>query len=85
MNIVIINSADKGGGAENINLMLNQVYNLKNHKYQPEGMYNDNLFNHDHKECRKNLFLGKKFDYKLSVIDLLFVKGPESGFFINNF
>ena len=31
MNIVIINSADKGGGAENINLNLNQFYNLKNH------------------------------------------------------
>ena len=28
---------------------------------------------------------GKKFDCRLSVIDLLFLKGPESGFFINNF
>ena len=59
--------------------------NLKNNKYQAEEMYNDKLFNKNVKEYRKNLFLGKKFDYKLSVIDLLFVKGPESGFFINNF
>tara|TARA_B100000614_G_scaffold63608_1_gene56359 strand:+ start:1109 stop:1702 length:594 start_codon:yes stop_codon:yes gene_type:complete len=59
--------------------------NLKNNNYRAEEMYNDKLFNKNVKEYRKNLFLGKKFDYKLSVIDLLFVKGPESGFFINNF
>lgn len=34
---------------------------------------------------RKEFFLGKNFDYKLSVLDLLFLKGPESGFFIRNF
>lgn len=59
--------------------------NLKNNKYKAEEMHNDKLFNSNYKEYRKNLFLGKKFDYKLSVIDLLFFKGPESGFFINNF
>ena len=37
------------------------------------------------KSIEKTFFFGKKFDYKLSVIDLLFLKGPESGFFINNF
>ena len=31
---------------------------------------------------RENVFLGKKFDYNLSVIDLLFLKGPESGFLL---
>ena len=34
---------------------------------------------------RKNFFLGKNFDYKLSIVDLLFLKGPESGFYIRNF
>ena len=34
---------------------------------------------------RNNFFLGKKFDYDYSVIDLIFLKGPESGYFIRNF
>tara|TARA_Y100000992_G_C21262705_1_gene492173 strand:- start:469 stop:1161 length:693 start_codon:yes stop_codon:yes gene_type:complete len=34
---------------------------------------------------RKDFFLGKNFDYKLSIVDLLFLKGPESGFHIRNF
>ena len=59
--------------------------NLKNNQYQAEEMCNDKLSTNNYKEYRKNLFLGKKFDYNLSVIDLLFIKGPESGFFINNF
>ena len=29
--------------------------------------------------------LAKKFDYDYSVIDLIFLKGPESGYFIRNF
>ena len=37
------------------------------------------------KEFRNNFFLGKKFDYPVSVLDLLFLKGPESGYFINNY
>ena len=36
-------------------------------------------------EKRNNLFVGKKFDYDYSVIDLIFLKGPESGYFIRNF
>ena len=64
------------------------VNNLKNNKYQSEGKLYDILLddNNDYdKEYRKNIFFGKKFDCRLSVIDLLFLKGPESGFFINNF
>ena len=61
------------------------VNKLKNNKYQSEGILNDILPNDKNKKWKKNEFLGKKFDYKLSVIDLLFLKGPESGFFINNF
>ena len=64
------------------------VYNLKNNKYQCECKLYDILLddNNDYdKEYRKNIFFGKKFDCRLSVIDLLFLKGPESGFFINNF
>ena len=61
------------------------VNKLKNNKYQSEGILNDILLNDKNKKWKKNEFLGKKFDYKLSVIDLLFLKGPESGFFINNF
>ena len=34
---------------------------------------------------RNNLFIGKEFDYDYSVIDLIFLKGPESGYFIRNF
>ena len=34
---------------------------------------------------RDDFFLGKNFDYKFSVIDLLFLRGPESGFLIRNF
>ncbi len=34
---------------------------------------------------RDNFFLGKKFDYSYSIIDLIFLKGPESGFLIKNF
>ena len=61
------------------------VNKLKNNKYQSEGILNDILLNDKNKEWKKNEFLGKKFDCRLSVIDLLFLKGPESGFFINNF
>ena len=41
--------------------------------------------NNDVHIMRKDFFLGKNFDYKLSVLDLLFLKGPESGFYIRNF
>ena len=34
---------------------------------------------------RKDFFLGKNFDYRISIVDLLFLKGPESGFYIRNF
>ncbi len=34
---------------------------------------------------RDDFFLGKKFDYPYSIIDLIFLKGPESGFLIKNF
>ena len=36
-------------------------------------------------KIRDDFFLGKNFDYRLSVIDLLFLRGPESGFLIRNF
>jgi hypothetical protein len=39
----------------------------------------------DVNQIRDNFFLGKNFDYNISVIDLLFLKGPESGFLIRNF
>ena len=37
------------------------------------------------KDIRENFFYGKVFDYEISVIDLLFLKGPESGYYIRNF
>ena len=37
------------------------------------------------KDIRENFFHGKVFDYDISVIDLLFLKGPESGYYIRNF
>ncbi len=37
------------------------------------------------KDIRENFFHGKVFDYDVSVIDLLFLKGPESGYYIRNF
>ena len=37
------------------------------------------------KLMRNDFFLGKNFDYELSIVDLLFLKGPESGFYIRNF
>ena len=37
------------------------------------------------KVMRNDFFLGKNFDYKISIVDLLFLKGPESGFYIRNF
>ena len=37
------------------------------------------------KDIRENFFYGKVFDYKISVIDLLFLKGPESGYYVRNF
>jgi len=39
----------------------------------------------DINQIRDDFFLGKNFDYRLSVIDLLFLRGPESGFLIRNF
>ena len=36
-------------------------------------------------KIRDDFFLGKNFDYRYSVIDLLFLKGPETGFLIRNF
>lgn len=59
--------------------------NLKKDKNESASTWNNNFHDEDNNKSRKNLFLGKKFDYKVSVIDLLFLKGPESGFFINNF
>ena len=47
--------------------------------------YNSNIEKDNIEEERNNLFLGKKFDYSYSVIDLIFLKGPESGYFIRNF
>ena len=47
--------------------------------------YNSNIEKNNIEEERNNLFLGKKFDYSYSVIDLIFLKGPESGYFIRNF
>ena len=47
--------------------------------------YNSNIEKNNIEEQRNNLFLGKKFDYSYSVIDLIFLKGPESGYFIRNF
>ena len=37
------------------------------------------------KDIRENFFRGKVFDYEICVIDLLFLKGPESGYYIRNF
>ncbi len=37
------------------------------------------------KDIRENFFRGKVFDYDICVIDLLFLKGPESGYYIRNF
>ena len=59
--------------------------NLKNNKNESASTRKNNFLDENNNKFRKNLFLGKKFDYKVSVIDLLFLKGPESGFFINNF
>ena len=39
----------------------------------------------DINQIRDDFFLGKNFDYNFSVIDLLFLRGPESGFLIRNF
>ena len=39
----------------------------------------------DINKIRDDFFLGKNFDYRYSVIDLLFLRGPESGFLIRNF
>ena len=39
----------------------------------------------DINQIRDDFFLGKNFDYSYSVIDLLFLRGPESGFLIRNF
>ena len=39
----------------------------------------------DINKIRDDFFLGKNFDYGYSVIDLLFLRGPESGFLIRNF
>ena len=47
--------------------------------------YNLNSEKDNINQKRNNLFLGKKFDYDYSVIDLIFLKGPESGYFIRNF
>ena len=36
-------------------------------------------------KMRDDFLLGKNFDYSLSVVDLLFLKGPETGYYIRNF
>lgn len=36
-------------------------------------------------KMRDDFLLGKNFDYRLSVVDLLFLKGPETGYYIRNF
>tara|TARA_Y100000996_G_C22309573_1_gene555631 strand:+ start:113 stop:706 length:594 start_codon:yes stop_codon:yes gene_type:complete len=59
--------------------------NLKKDKNESASTWNNNFLDEHNNKSRKNLFLGKKFDCKVSIIDLLFLKGPESGFFINNF
>ena len=44
-----------------------------------------NQQSNDINRIRDDFFLGKNFDYGYSVIDLLFLRGPESGFLIRNF
>ena len=44
-----------------------------------------NQLSNDINRIRDDFFLGKNFDYSYSVIDLLFLRGPESGFLIRNF
>ena len=44
-----------------------------------------NQQSNDINRIRDDFFLGKNFDYSYSVIDLLFLRGPESGFLIRNF
>ena len=36
-------------------------------------------------KMRDDFLLGKNFDYRLSVVDLLFLKGPETGYYIKTF
>ena len=68
----------------------NKIQKFQN-KYNLEDIikvynhYNSNIEKNNIEEERNNLFLGKKFDYSYSVIDLIFLKGPESGYFIRNF
>tara|TARA_B100001250_G_C19329502_1_gene584018 strand:- start:21 stop:626 length:606 start_codon:yes stop_codon:yes gene_type:complete len=45
----------------------------------PNGQANDI------NKIRNDFILGKNFDYRYSVIDLLFLRGPESGYLIRNF
>ena len=58
---------------------------IKNKENKDYKLNHNNIDNKKNKDIRDNLFNGKKFDYNISIIDLLFMKGPESGYFINNF
>ena len=73
-DIVIINTMR----INDIHLLLEDVIKVYNH-------YNLNSEKNNIDLKRNNLFLGKEFDYDYSVIDLIFLKGPESGYFIRNF
>ena len=59
--------------------------NQKNFQKTVKKSKNIKISSYAIKEFRNNFFLGKKFDYPVSVLDLLFLKGPESGYFINNY
>ena len=62
-----------------------QNKNNLEHVLEVYDHYNSFSKKEDVDQKRNNFFLGKKFDYDYSVIDLIFLKGPESGYFIRNF
>ena len=66
-------------------IRLNNTKTINNDKINRNERSYINNKKQNIKDIRENFFHGKVFDYDVSVIDLLFLKGPESGYYIRNF
>ena len=66
-------------------IRVNNTKTTNNDKINRNGRSYINNKKQNIKDIRENFFHGKVFDYDISVIDLLFLKGPESGYYIRNF
>jgi hypothetical protein len=66
-----------------INGIVHNGLNFNDGRHLCNPVNDEKLFNNTKKTSYNNNF-GKNFDMNISILDLLFVKGPETGLFVNS-